>query len=272
MRSASCIIGILLCAVSLAHAQPAVGAGGVVNAASYTSQGVAPGSIVSIFGTNLATTIAQPDTLPLSTTWSDVTSVTFNNIPAGLYFVGSGQINAQMPFNVLSSGQTTGTVNIVVTRTSGASAPQTVNIVPTSPGIFTTNASGTGQAIATDNDDNIIAAAAGSVAGLTTHPISLGSGHALIVWCTGLGAVNPSIANNVAASDGTFRNTVLTPVVTIGGVPAKFVYSVLSPQFASEYQIGVVPDPSTPQGDAVSLQIQIGGVTTSDKVTIAVGP
>jgi hypothetical protein len=47
---------------------------------------------------------------------------------------------------------------------------------------------------------------------------------------------------------------------------------VLSPQFVSEYQIGVVPDPSTPQGDAVPLQIQIGGVTTSDKVTIAVGP
>ena len=272
MRSASSIIGILLCAVSLAHAQPAVGAGGVVNAASYSSQGVAPGSIVSIFGTDLATTITQPDTLPLYTTMSDVMSVTFNNIPAGLYYVSAGQVNAQLPFDVLASGKTSGTVNIVVTRASGASAPQSVTVVPASPGIFTANATGLGQAIATDNDDNAIAAAAGSIAGLTTHPISLGAGHALIVWCTGLGSVTPSIDNNVAASDGTFRNTVSTPVVTIGGVPAKFVYSVLSPQFVSEYQIGVVPDPSTPQGDAVPLQIQIGGVTTSDKVTIAVGP
>jgi uncharacterized protein (TIGR03437 family) len=65
---------------------------------------------------------------------------------------------------------------------------------------------------------------------------------------------------------------VLTPVVTIGGVTAKFIYSVLSPQFVSEYQIGVVPDPATPTGNALPIQIRIGGVTTSDKVTIAVAP
>jgi uncharacterized protein (TIGR03437 family) len=58
----------------------------------------------------------------------------------------------------------------------------------------------------------------------------------------------------------------------IGGVPAQFVYSVLSPQFVSEYQIGVIPDPNTPTGDAVSLQIQIGGVTTTNPVTIALAP
>ena len=92
-------------------------------------------------------------------------------------------------------------MNIVVTRTSGASSPQTVNVVPASPGIFTANATGLGQAIATDNDDNAIAAPAGSIAGLTTHPISISSGHALIVWCTGLGAVTSptgtSIGNDV---------------------------------------------------------------------------
>jgi hypothetical protein len=48
--------------------------------------------------------------------------------------------------------------------------------------------------------------------------------------------------------------------------------SVLSPQFVSEYQIGVVPATGTPTGDAVSLQIQIGGVTTTNQVTIAVVP
>jgi len=271
MRPVWLTLGVLVC-VSLAHAQPVVGAGGVVNDANYSPNGVAPGSIAAIFGTNLATTIPQPATIPLSTTWSDVMSVTFNNIPAGLYYVSSGQINAQVPFNVLPAGQNSGTVNIVVTRNSGASAPQSVPIVQASPGIFTANTSGTGQAIATDNNDNAIAAPAGSIPGLTTHPISISSQHALIVWCTGLGAVTPSIGNYGAASDGIFRNTMLKPVVTIGGVTATFIYSVLSPQFASEYQIGVVPGPATPTGSAVPLQIQIGGVTTSDKVTIAVAP
>jgi len=258
---------------SLAHAQaPVVNAGGVLNAGSYTTQGVAPGSIVSIFGTNLAAGTAVANTIPLSATLSDVTSVTFNNIPAGLFFVSQFQTNAQLPFDVLPEGQTSGTVNVVVTRVNGTSTPQTVSVVPASPGIFTTTANGLGQAFAYDNSTSIVSAPAGSILGLTTAPISLSSGHALIIACTGLGAVTPPIKDYVPASDGTFRNTVLTPVVTIGGVTAKFIYSVLSPQFVSEYQIGVVPDPATPTGNALPIQIRIGGVTTSDKVTIAVAP
>jgi uncharacterized protein (TIGR03437 family) len=146
-------------------------------------------------------------------------------------------------------------------------------VVPASPGIFTTTANGLGQAFAYDNTTGDLAAPAGTaIGGFTVAPISISSGHALIIACTGLGSVTPSIDNYVAASDGVFRNTNLTPVVTIGGVKAQFVYSVLSPQYVSEYQIGVVPAAGTPTGNAVSLQIQIGGVTTTDKVTIAVSP
>jgi uncharacterized protein (TIGR03437 family) len=198
--------------------------------------------------------------------------VTFNNIPAGLYFVSQTQINAQLPFNVLPSSQG-GTVNIVVARGGGTSAPQTVTVTPASPGIFTTTANGLGQAFAYDNTTGALAAPASlSLGSLATAPISISSGHALIIACTGLGSVTPSIDNYVAASDGTFRNTLLQPTVLIGGVPAQPIYSVLSPQFVSEYQIGVTPAANTPTGSAVSLQIRIGGVTTTNQVTIAVAP
>lgn len=250
---------------------PAVNAGGVVNAGSYTVQGVAPGSMVSVFGTNLAASTVTASTIPLSTTLSDVISVTFNDIPAGLYFVSQNQINAQAPFDVLSAGS--GTVNIVVTRGTGTSAPQNVTVVPSSPGIFTVTGNGLGQAFAYDNTTGAIAAPADAAIGsFLTTPISISSGHALIVPCTGLGSVTPSIDNYVAASDGILRNTLLQPTVFIGSVQAQFVYSALSPQFVSEYQIGVVPAPGTPVGDAVSLQIQIGSVTTTNQVTIAVAP
>jgi uncharacterized protein (TIGR03437 family) len=278
MRSVGLVLGMLVWAC-LAHAQPVVPPNSVVNDGNYSSQGVAPGTLAAIFGTSLATTIPQPDTIPLSTTWSDVTSVTFNDVSSGLFYVASGQINAQVPFDVLEPGQTSGTATFVVNDTNGSSAPLTVNVVPASPGIFTANATGLGQAIATDNDDNAIVAPVGSISGLTTHPISLSSGHALIVWCTGLGTVTPPagaqpLGNNVPAAtvNGQFWNTVLKPTVLIGGVAATPVYSILSPQFVSEYQIGVVPAASTPTGSAVSIQITINGVTTSDKVTIAVAP
>jgi uncharacterized protein (TIGR03437 family) len=251
---------------------PAVNAGGVLNSASYATQGVAPGSIVSIFGTNLAAATAAASAIPLPTALSDVTSVTFNGTPAGLYFVSQNQINAQLPFNLLPTGEG-GAVNIVVSRSSGTSVAQNVVVTAASPGIFTTTANGLGQAFAYDNTTGALAALAGAPIGpFTTAPISISSGHALIIACTGLGAVTPSIDNYVAASDGILRSTLLQPTVLIGGVAAQPVYSVLSPQFVSEYQIGVVPDPLTPIGNAVPIQIQIGGVTTTDQVTIAVVP
>jgi uncharacterized protein (TIGR03437 family) len=256
--------------VTFAYAQtPAVNSGGVVNTGSYSAQGVAPGSIVSIFGTNLASALATASSIPLSTSLSDVKSVTFNGVDAPLFFVSQAQINAQLPWNVLPSGTSSGTVNIVVTRSSGTSSPQSVNVVQAVPGIFTVSQNGLGQAIATDNNDGAIAAPTGSIAGVNTHPISLSSKHALIIWCTGLGPVNPSIDNGAAAG-ATLRQTVAQPQVLIGGIQAQFVYSALSPQFVSENQIGVVPAANTPTGSAVSLQIQVNGMTTSDKVTIAV--
>lgn len=277
MRPVWLTLGIALFA-SLAHAQaPAVNAGGVVNAGNYSSQGVAPGSIVAIFGTNLASKVAITDTIPLSTMLDTVTSVTFNGVTAGLYFVGPLQINAQLPWESLAANATSGTVNIVVKTNTGSSAAQTVNVVQALPGIFTVSANGLGQAIATDSFDNAIVAPAGSIAGLTTHPFSLasvGSGHAVVIWCTGLGAVTPLLADGASpnSADGKLRNTVLTPAVTIGGVKAKVVGSVLSPQFVSEYQIGVVPDPTTPTGNAVPVVIAINGMSTKNNVTIAVAP
>jgi adhesin/invasin len=268
----------VIATVSLASAQtPVVNAGGVVNDGSYDKTGVAPGSIVAIFGTPLASSVQLASSIPLSTSLGNVTSVTFNGIPAPLYFVGPMQINAQMPWNVLPAGTNSGTATVVVTLNNGASsAPQMVPIVASLPGIFTVNQSGTGQGIATDNNDGAMAAPAGSIMGLVTHPISISSGHPLIVWCTGLGAVTPAIANGVATGTQKLSNSNVTPTILIGGVPAKFISSVLSPQFVSENQVAVFPDPTTPTGNAVTLQIQVPGAsgtyTSSDKVTIAVAP
>jgi hypothetical protein len=65
-------------------------------------------------------------------------------------------------------------------------------------------------------------------------------------------------------------NTLATPTVLIGGVPATLAYSVLSPQYAGEYQVAVQVPAGTPTGNAVPLQIQTNGVTSLANVTIAV--
>lgn len=108
MRSLRCVTGLL--AGLLAFSTPVVAQltiFAVVNAASYDA-GVAPGSIISIFGTGLASQTAQAASVPLPATLGG-TSVTISglgNVP--LYFVSPTQINAVVPFQipVLGSGST----------------------------------------------------------------------------------------------------------------------------------------------------------------------
>src|SRR6266852_4653715 len=95
------IVALFIGALALQGQTPVVVDGGVINGASFAKgQAVAPGSLVSIFGSQLATGMAVADTIPLSNSLGNVT-VTFNNVPAPLTFVSPGQVNAQLPQSVL---------------------------------------------------------------------------------------------------------------------------------------------------------------------------
>ncbi|HEY7389911.1 MAG TPA: IPT/TIG domain-containing protein [Bryobacteraceae bacterium] len=125
---------------------PVIAAGGIVNAASYI-QPVAPGSLVAIFGTNLAQSVQTAATISWPTTLGG-TSVSINGIAAPLSYVSPNQINAQVPSSVPFSYGGYTTASVVVTTAVGSSAPATVSIFVEGPGVFTTDASGCGQAAA----------------------------------------------------------------------------------------------------------------------------
>ena len=262
------ILGLVfLGAVPILLAQtPAVTEGGVINAASFaTNQAVTPGSLVSIFGSELAGSLVQADTIPLTAQLSNV-SVTFNNVPAPLLFVSGGQINAQLPWNVLPAGTTVGTASVVVTRGGVASAPKTVQVGPFSPGIFAANY-GIGPAIAI-NLDGTLAAAPGAVPGLTTHPAPRET--IVIILATGLGAVDIPVANGHDSKDQ-IRRTTTVPAVLFGGAAAPQVdFSGLTPQFPGVNQLNVKIPANAPVGNSVPLQLQMGGITSTNQVTIAI--
>jgi uncharacterized protein (TIGR03437 family) len=250
--------------VGVATAQPSIFSGGVINGASFEKgQAVAPGGLVAIFGTGLASETIPGDTIPLSATIGG-TSATFNGIPAGLYFVSDGQVNAQLPWDVLPSGVSSGTANMVVTGPSGSSEAFTVQVIPAAPGIFSFPP-GAGYAIAI-NADGSLAAPAGVIAGITTHSAKVGD--TLIVLATGLGAVSPSDANGAASLDA-LRNTLSVPVVLIGGKQAGVPFSGLSPQFPGINQVNVVV-PQVGPGNSIPLQFQMGSITSTDQVVVAI--
>ncbi len=242
-------------------------AGGIVNAASNaTGQPIAAGSLVSIYGSNLAAGTAQAGSIPLPTSLNNV-SVTFNNIPAPLFFVAPGQINAQVPWNVLPGGSQSGEVAVVVTSQGVASAPATVSVGPLSPGIFAVNF-GVGNAIAI-NPDGSLAAPSGSIPGIAAHPAKAGDPNGLTILATGLGAMDSYPANGNNSPDK-LRKTLTTPEVLVGGIGVPVVFSGASPQFVAVNQINITIPDGAPTGDTVPLELRSGGITTTNRVTIAV--
>ena len=80
------------------------------------------------------------------------TTVLMNGIAAPLYAVTDGQINAQVPFEVLPAGQTSGSVIIIVQRGGQSSAVKNFQVVAFSPGVFSIAGNGLGLANAISPD------------------------------------------------------------------------------------------------------------------------
>ena len=233
---------------------------GAQNGASFaTGQPLAPGSLASLFGVGLvpASVSAQATTIPLPASLGGF-SLTVGGISAPLLFVSSTQVNFQVPWTVPS-----GPADLVATANQTTLAKLSATIGPVAPGIFSVGY-GVGQAIAI-NSDGSLAAPAGSIPGYATHPAK--PGDTIIILATGLGAVSPAIATGAAASDA-LRTSSVTPAVLINGTPAAVAFSGLSPQFVGVNQLNVVV-PSVAAG-VVSLQIDAGGIRTTDKVTVAI--
>jgi uncharacterized protein (TIGR03437 family) len=269
MRIQMLVLSLVMSCAALAQT-PSVADGGVLNGASFVKgQPVTVGSLVSIFGTNLASGMAQADTIPLSTSLGGV-SVQFVNgsttTNAPLIFVTGTQVNAQIPWNLVPAGATQN-VGVMVTMNGISSAPAQVMVGPFSPGIFTTGPPAF-RAIAQNSQDGTLAQPAGSIPGLTTRPVKVGD--ALIIYATGLGAVDNPPPDGMVPPSNTLANTLTKPVVMVGGMTAQVLFSGLQPQFVGVNQINIVIPPTAPTGDAVPLTIQMGGITSPSNVTIAV--
>jgi uncharacterized protein (TIGR03437 family) len=255
---------VLFSSLVAAYAQmPVISPGGIVNGATFEQGQVAAGSLISIFGTDLAAAMAEADSIPLS---SELGGVRVNfvtpsgTIAAPLLVVSASQINLQVPWDAVPQG-TTGAVNVVVVRGGVSSAAMQAMVGSYSPGVLTSG----GRAVAV-NPDGTLAWPEGVVPGAATHPARIGD--VITIYATGLGPVDSPLANGQNSLDR-LRRTIVTPTVLIGGLTAAVDFSGLSPQFVGVNQLNVVV-PNAAPGDAVPLQVQVGGFASPDKYTIAV--
>ena len=227
---------------------PVLFANGTVNVASYTpattaNGAVAPGSMVAIFGTDLAGGTGRAVVVPLQTTVLD-TTVTMNGVAVPLFYVSKTQINAQVPYETAL-----GTVNIQVLRGTQTTSVQNAQVTSTAPGVFTLNQQGTGPGAFLHANFQGIS---------DTNPAT--GGETILMYATGLGATNPVVATGAAAT--VTVNTVATPTVTIGGLPATVSFSGLAPTFVGLYQMNVQVPVGLPAG-AQQVVVRMNGFTAN---------
>jgi uncharacterized protein (TIGR03437 family) len=187
--------------------QPVVQA--VLNAASYTNA-LAPGTWAAIFGTKLAVSTTSAQTVPLPLSLAEVKSVTVGGVPAPLSYVSPGQINFVVPFEAALGAS----VPVVVTTSTGASAPVNIALVRDAPALFTQNAQGTGMAIAFNAN---------------FQPITSVGSDVIILYGVGLGPTNPPPASSAqgGASADPFNRVVDQVQVFIGEMPCQVQFAGL---------------------------------------------
>jgi len=226
-----------------------ISSGGIVNGASFTAP-VSPGSIISIFGTNLAPSTAASNGAPLLNSLSGV-SVEVNGAPVPLYVVTAGQINAQLPY-----GTAAGTAALVVATDSGRSAPANFTVASAAPGIFVYP--GSTRAIAANQDGTLNS---------PDNPES--RGRVIVCYVTGLGAVDPPVPTGQSAPLDVLSRATALVSATIGDAPATVDFAGLAPTFVGLGQINVTVPDGAAQGAAIPLIIEVAG-QKSQTATISI--
>jgi trimeric autotransporter adhesin len=212
---------------------------------------LAPGAVISIYGSALADASLVAPGFPLPDTLVD-TLVTIQGIPLPLYYVGQTQVNAIVPYS-LSITSLNAPLQMLVQRGAILSQPVYVNVAAAEPVLL-----GSPGAVM-DYPSNYPASPSYTVSGSTPAH----AGDTLSIYCLGLGTVNPPVPDGTVPTG--ISNAALVQM-SIGNQTATVDYQVLSPQFPGLYQVAVViPANVAPAGGApvkVPITVSSGGQTS----------
>ncbi len=228
---------------------PSIFTGGVVNAASFTAR-VSPGSLATIFGSNLiGTGQSAGASLPLPANLGGV-AVSVNGKPGPVLYVNASQVNFQIPWETKP-----GSATITVSSNGVTSAAVNVTVVAAAPGLFV---QGT-HAIVQNSDFTLN--------GLG-NPAKIGG--TIIAYFTGGGAVSPAGKDGAAAGSNPASKVTSPVTATIGAQTADVSFAGLAPGFVGLWQANIVVPSGITAGDQ-PLIISAGGLA-SNKGNVSVTP
>ena len=233
---------------------------GIVNSASWSNGTVAPGELVTIGGSLLGPSAGlsgsiDPSTGKMQTQVGGV-SVTVGGVPAPLLYVSATQINAVVPYEIAGCTQVTLQVAYQGIMSAGTSVP----CASAAPGVFTFNASGSGQAAAANQD--------GTYNG-PSSPAPKGS--YVTLYFTGGGLTNPPGTTGSISGSTTLKWLTQTASVTVGNVAATVAFDGAAPTYIDGFlQLNIQLSLNTPTGSALPVIVTVGNLSSPATATVAV--
>ncbi len=238
---------------------PQVSQGGVVNAAGFaTGQDVsaAPGSIIAIFGVDLAAferAAGAADLVgaKLPKLLGGV-EVQINGLAAPLYYVSPSQVNCQVPVELRPRGAP---YELRVVHNNEASPAFPLRVGPAAPGLFP---------VVTHQDFSLVGRGEGlrpAVAGELV--VLFGSGFGAMVFPFDSGQIAHRAASLVLPARVILNDAAVAP--------ERVLYVGAAPGFAGLYQVNLLL-PTDLTGPDVVVNVEINGVRTPKGLLFAVDP
>jgi uncharacterized protein (TIGR03437 family) len=234
---------------------PSISAGGAVSAASGGKyQPLAPGSLVSIYGSHLSSGPNQAPDPPLPAQLGPTQAILGGRL-LPLLNADDGLVNAIIPYDVPPNT----TQQLIVINGTAYSVPEPVVIALAQPAVFV-QPDGTGMVFDVQPDDSRLLID-------SSHPAS--ADDVVVIYCAGLGPVDPPVVAGDAAPSSPQAATTNLVTVSIDGQDAVVQFAGLVPGMAGLYEVDVVVPTGITPADNVPLVVTVAG-QQSTPVTIAV--
>jgi uncharacterized protein (TIGR03437 family) len=172
-------------------------------------------------------------------------SVTWNGVPAPLYFVRSDQLNVQVPYELAGATE----ASLVVTVNGQSSDPITLPVAPTRPGLFPGIWNQDGSVNSTDNP-----APAGSI---------------VVLYATGQGVTDPPSWTG-AYPVGLYPEPSAPMFLSIGGTDAEILFRGQAPGTAGVMQINARVPEGLSAASPATVVLTVGAASSRPGVLLSV--
>jgi uncharacterized protein (TIGR03437 family) len=240
------ILGYSLTITGEVYSLPTTASELIVNAASLQGGGVAPGELISIYGTNLGPqtpVAAEPGNLP---TLLGGTEVMFNEQKGYIRYASKYRVDVQVPYALGVPGD----LWVTVMREGSQSSPVNVLVVSAKPGLFTLNQSGLGQIDAVNADGTLN----------RNEPARRGT--EITVYASGLGYTLPPVPAGQLPMLNPTPGVYYPVSASVAGVQATVTSARLAQDRPGVYEVKILIPEFVPVGP---VEVKIASVSESSQ-------